>query len=210
MTLHLSRLFLVLGIAAVALGIFLLIDDVSPAYALPEYTTRTEEPCAACHVSAGGGGPRTLRGMLWTAEDRPDEVPIIENSLLAPGIFDPLELYDVACAGCHGRKGEGLSATPLTSYTLTEEFIRVVVERGVPRSGMPAYRGQLTEEQLVILVEFVRAMSDGEIVPPDSYPLGPIVERCGVTAATEVASLTLPDETAVCEIVRDASISQGN
>ncbi|MEK6256855.1 MAG: hypothetical protein N2C13_06005, partial [Chloroflexota bacterium] len=35
------------------------------AHALPEFADRTGEPCSTCHVSPGGGGPRTLRGLLW-------------------------------------------------------------------------------------------------------------------------------------------------
>jgi hypothetical protein len=127
--------------------------------------------------------------MLWTARGRPDQVPVLENTLLAPGIDDPIELYDAACAGCHGRKGEGLFATSLTEYYLTEGLIRGIVTRGAPRSGMPSFRGQLTDDQLELLVTYVKALSDGMIVPPDSYPLPPAEESCGsVGAAGDQAS----------------------
>src|SRR3990170_4668320 len=69
----LSRLIRLLrrsALVALALGLFLgmtLWVGSRPVQALPEYATRTGEPCAACHVSAGGGGPRTLRGLLWAA-----------------------------------------------------------------------------------------------------------------------------------------------
>jgi mono/diheme cytochrome c family protein len=148
--------------------------------------------------------------MLWTAQNRPDKVPIIENTLLAPGVYDPLELYDAACAGCHGKKGEGLSATPLTEYYLTEDFIRIVVLRGAPRSGMPSFSQQLTDEQLQILVRFVKALSDGDIVPPDSYALAPLVEQCGLPLAeTGVEVALLPPES-MCGMPIEPTTYQGN
>lgn len=186
--------------------------DVDSAYALPEYTNRTNEPCATCHVNPGGGGPRTLRGMLWTAQGRPDQVPKIEDTLLAPGVTNPIELFDAACAGCHGNKGEGLSATSLTEYYLTESLIRMVVERGIPRSGMPSFEGQLTDEQLETLVTFVKALSDGEIVPPDSYALPPLVDACCSELVSQLDAVALPGAAASksCEITTVSQYSQGN
>src|SRR5512146_38571 len=90
-----------------------------PVYALPEYAARTGEPCAACHVSAGGGGPRTLRGLLWSAKGKPDKVPILPGMMLAPHVADGGELYQIACAGCHGIKGEGLSARGLANIHIS-------------------------------------------------------------------------------------------
>ncbi len=55
-----------LAIAALALGVTLWVA-AQPVHALPEYAARTGESCATCHVSPGGGGPRTLRGLLWAA-----------------------------------------------------------------------------------------------------------------------------------------------
>src|SRR5574341_2466292 len=79
--------------------------------ALPEYASRTSQPCATCHVSPGCGGPRTMRGLLWIADGRPDEVRAFANVLLAPGVNDPQVLYDAACAACHGSRGEGASTS---------------------------------------------------------------------------------------------------
>ena len=78
-----------------------------PVHALPEYATRTGEPCGACHVNPGGGGPRTMSGLLWSANGNPDEMPAI-NIPIAPDVSDGQELYDIACASCHGLAGEGL------------------------------------------------------------------------------------------------------
>ena len=95
-----------LAIAGIAVFIFLAIAALSnPAHALPEYAKRTGESCATCHVNPGGGGPRTLRGLLWAAKGRPDQVPSLPNVLLAPGVTDGAELYEIACASCRGLYG---------------------------------------------------------------------------------------------------------
>lgn len=161
-------------IAAFAFGLVILSGPTPAAHALPEYANRTGEPCATCHVSPGGGGPRTLRGLLWAARGRPDQVPSLPNVLIAPGVTNGRELYDIACAACHGAKGEGLFGAALTGTALREPKIRSNVLRGRERSGMPSFEGQFTDEQLDVLVTYVAGLASGEIAPPpDTYPLPP-------------------------------------
>ncbi len=164
-----------LGLGAIALFVFLVTGILwgeQTAHALPEYASRTGESCGVCHVNPGGGGPRTLRGLLWVAQGRPDAVPAIENMLIAPDVEDGLELYDIACAGCHGAAGEGLFGTALIGIGLTENKIRSTIERGRERSGMPSFAGQFTDEQLAALVSYVYGLGTGKIEPPPvSYPL---------------------------------------
>lgn len=175
MKVHLTLAVQYGAIVTVALVIFGLIALSAPpprVHALPEFADRTGEPCAACHVSPGGGGPRTLRGLLWAARGHPDQVPTLPNVLIAPGVSDGLELYDIACAACHGRKGEGLFGATLTDSALRDSKIRSNVLRGRERSGMPAFEGQFTDEQLAALVAYVAGLASGRILPPpDTYPL---------------------------------------
>lgn len=169
-------------IITLALGVFLAVTlwtAAQPAHVLPEYASRTGEPCATCHVSPGGGGPRTLRGLLWAARGKPDQVPTLPGVLIAPGVSDGAELYDIACAACHGAKGEGMFGTELTGTALREGKIRTAILRGRTRSGMPAFEGQFTDAQLDALVTFVAGLASGEIEPPpDSYPLPPAQFKC--------------------------------
>lgn len=152
----------------------ILLTAAQPVHALPEYAARTGEACATCHVSPGGGGPRTLRGLLWAARGQPDQVPTLPGVLVAPGVADGAELYDIACAACHGQKGEGIFGVELRSTALKEGKIRSAILRGKTRSGMPAFEGQFTDEQLEALVTFVTGLADGEIQPPpDTYLLPP-------------------------------------
>ncbi|MFQ5398835.1 MAG: c-type cytochrome [Anaerolineae bacterium] len=154
-------------------------------HALPEYSVRTGEACGACHVNPGGGGPRTLRGLLWAARGRPDQVPQLSNVLAAPGVSDGAELYDIACAGCHGFQGEGLFGTAITGTGLRESKIRSAILRGRERSGMPPFEGQFTGEQLEALVAFTAGIASGQIEPlPMSYPLPPAEFGCDPTPAT--------------------------
>ena len=143
-----------------------------PVHALPEYAARTGEACATCHVNPGGGGPRTLRGLIWSAKGRPDAVPELPGVLLAPGVQDGAELFEYACSACHGPNGEGLFGTAIANSGLSESKVRAAILRGRLRSGMPAFEGQFTDAQLDALVIFSQGLANGAVdLPPASYPL---------------------------------------
>ena len=57
-----------------------------PAQALPEYSAQTGEPCATCHLSPSGGGPRGTRGQAWVGSGKPGQVPDLIQSLEQLGI----------------------------------------------------------------------------------------------------------------------------
>jgi mono/diheme cytochrome c family protein len=162
---------------AVYLVVALTLGEPS-AHALPEYTGRTGESCGTCHVSAGGGGPRTLRGLLWAARGKPDEIPELPGSTLAPGVVDGIELYDIACSGCHGFTGEGLFAINLVGNGISRATNRTFIRNGIPNTEMPGFEGKLTEDQLEILVDFVTDMTSGRIALPEEYPLEPAQFSC--------------------------------
>lgn len=54
--------------------------------ALPEYSAQTGEPCATCHISPSGGGPRGPRGQAWVASSKPGAVPDLVQSLELLGV----------------------------------------------------------------------------------------------------------------------------
>ncbi len=58
----------------------------STAKALPEYASQTGEPCASCHVSPSGGGPRGPRGQAWVASSKPGAVPDTLQALELLGV----------------------------------------------------------------------------------------------------------------------------
>jgi hypothetical protein len=173
---QLSGLFLI-GLV-VYLGVEMAIGQTS-AHAYPEFATRTNEACATCHVNPGGGGPRTLRGLLWSAQGRPDLVAGLGDILIAPGVTEGVDLYDIACSACHGPSAEGLFGVALVSSGITESKIRTAILRGRERSGMPAFEGQFDEDQLETLIQYVTGIASGVIEPaPLSYPLLPGKLEC--------------------------------
>ena len=179
-----EKLTLIIQYGLIGLAVMLvfaivsLITPTTPAHALPEFAARTGEACGTCHVSAGGGGPRTLRGMLWAARGKPDAVPQLPGVLLAPGVEDGAELFDIACSGCHGGKGEGLFGVKLAGTSLKASKIESTIKRGRERSGMPPFDGLFSDTQLQSLVDYVAGLADGSIKPADSYPLEAGVLKC--------------------------------
>ncbi len=87
-TYHVSRMVFPILLAGVVLTIF----AVSPARALPEYATRTGEPCATCHVSPAGGGLRNVRGQAWVLSGKPATVPSTTEALQVLGIQLPADM----------------------------------------------------------------------------------------------------------------------
>jgi mono/diheme cytochrome c family protein len=164
------QLFAIAGIAIFCF--WLIADTVHIAHAFPEYAQDTGESCATCHVNPGGGGPRTLRGALWAAKGRPDAVPSMPGVLLAPGVNDGAELYEISCATCHGLGGEGLFGREIANTGLTAGKVRSNILNGRLNSGMPAFKGMYTDEQLQSLIDYTVALSIGKVkAPPAEYPL---------------------------------------
>ncbi len=175
-----------LAIAGIAVFILLAISSSSNSVrALPEYSHRTSEACAVCHVNPGGGGPRTLRGALWAAQGKADEVPVLPGVLIAPGVDDGAELYEIACATCHGLYGEGLFGRVITNTGVKPQKIRTNILRGRLNSGMPSFEGMFTEAQLQALIDYTYELATGKAeIPPATYPLESPSFECSAQSAS--------------------------
>jgi hypothetical protein len=79
----LMKRFLYVLICAAIVMPFALTPTVN---AMPEYATRTGEPCGTCHTSSAGGGLRSPRGQSWVAQSKPNTVPSIDESLKILGV----------------------------------------------------------------------------------------------------------------------------
>ena len=79
-----SNILCLLGFGIVFLAV--LAWPVAEVQALPEYSAQTGEPCATCHVSPSGGGPRAPRGQAWIADEKPGTVPDMLESLELLGV----------------------------------------------------------------------------------------------------------------------------
>ncbi|MEW5829512.1 MAG: hypothetical protein AB1846_11520 [Chloroflexota bacterium] len=97
----------------------LLLALAPTAQALPEYSAQTGEPCATCHVSPSGGGPRGPRGQAWVASGKPGAVP---------DLIAALELLGVE-----------LSVDP-AYFTVTDPQVPAEALEIAPGKGQPLYR----------------------------------------------------------------------
>jgi hypothetical protein len=81
-----KRYFILLGSLLLATAVLLALLPASTAVALPEYSAQTGEPCASCHISPSGGGPRGPRGQAWVASSKPGAVPDTLQALELLGV----------------------------------------------------------------------------------------------------------------------------
>jgi len=81
-----KRFLIILGSLLLLLAMSVAFSPNSTVQALPEYSAQTGEPCATCHVSPSGGGPRGPRGQAWVASSKPGEVPDLVQSLELLGV----------------------------------------------------------------------------------------------------------------------------
>jgi mono/diheme cytochrome c family protein len=99
--------------------------------------------------------------------------------LMAPGVIDGSELYDIACAGCHGFDGEGLFAMSLVERGISKPALNTFINYGIPLLGMPGFEGQFSDDQLDALIDYLAGLGSGDIEPrPQSFPLPPALLTC--------------------------------
>ncbi len=156
-----SALWIGLGVLA---GV-LLVGIWTPTHAYPEYTNRTNQQCSACHVNPAGGGPRTLRGLLWIAAGRPDEIPPLPGGEArdAGETLDGATLYDDRdCDLCHGPSGEGDAGPAFTEHEWPAEEVATVVVNGV--GAMKGYGADaFSQAELDALIGYIQAIGKGEV-----------------------------------------------
>lgn len=180
-----SLLWIGLG---VALGI-VLFTAWQPVHAYPEYTDRTGQQCTACHINPAGGGPRTLRGLLWIAEGRPDTVPALPGSEKAgdEALDGPALYAQFECSRCHGSVGEGdVGGALMDREWTTEQLIDVI------RNGFESMKGYapavMSDEEMNALIPYIQAIGRGEVQSSlflQKRPLPPARFVCGAYAETE-------------------------
>jgi len=156
------------SVAGISLGILvgILVFTTWPsAHALPEYATRTGQQCATCHVNPAGGGPRTLRGLLWLAQDKPDEVPPLPGSEEKAGeaALDGAALFEkFECIRCHGPTGEGDVGPALNEGELPSDELTEIIRNGT--GAMKGFRPDvMSDEELAVLIPYIQAIGRGEI-----------------------------------------------
>lgn len=91
--------------------------------------------------------------------------PSSDGAALANGA----QLYSQHCAACHGDNGGGGVGVPLNlpafQYGVSDEFLKVTIQRGRPGRVMPAF-SELSEAEVDALVDHLRSWAPGRPVIP--------------------------------------------
>jgi mono/diheme cytochrome c family protein len=90
---------LILFSALILLAVLATLAHPQAARALPEYSAQTSEPCASCHLSPSGGGPRGLRGQAWVGSGKPGAVPALADALELLGIHLQVDEREYRASG---------------------------------------------------------------------------------------------------------------
>lgn len=106
-----KRFLIFSGLFLVASTLLLALIPASTAGALPEYSSQTGEPCASCHISPSGGGPRGPRGQAWVASNKPGTVPDTLQSLELLGVNLTVDPAYFTATHLEIREPEALEAT---------------------------------------------------------------------------------------------------
>jgi mono/diheme cytochrome c family protein len=143
------------------------IDALAGFILRPEGSQLFSSYCSECHqvTDLVESNPFDLKAALDEGPDYPPhanlDVPqwidvlgpegrtTLLNFLIAP---DGQRLYTVYCSSCHGSP----------SFTLGEAELRETIEQGGQHLGMPAWKGQLSQDEIQSLA--------GYVVNPSSHP----------------------------------------
>ena len=101
----------------------------------------------------------------------------------AENLADGREHFAHHCGICHGLDGEATGvpfankmAPPIPSFSskdvqdYTDGQLKWIIENGIDPSGMPAWKGTLTDQEMWTLVNFIRHLpAKGSLGIPDVY-----------------------------------------
>lgn len=92
---------------------------------------------------------------------------LVLAALSADSISSGKEVYDSKCMFCHGDKGQGLIGPNLTDdhwiHGGSMEEILHIINVGVVAKGMVAWENQLSEDERINLVAFIRSIQGTNI-----------------------------------------------
>ena len=119
---------------------------------------------------AGVGGPATLgvengpgRILTWAIPKTAPTPAEVEAYITRPGeIADGERLYHTWCARCHGSVGISSSGIPDIRDAPTRfgaAAFGAIVEKGIPGTGMPAMGSYMSDEELVLLREYIESLT---------------------------------------------------
>jgi hypothetical protein len=113
-----KRFLIFFGSLLLVTALALALIPNSSAKALPEYASQTGEPCATCHISPSGGGPRGPRGQAWVASGKPGAVPDTIQSLELLGVELNVDPAYFTVTDLQVQEPEALETTPVQGQSL--------------------------------------------------------------------------------------------
>ncbi|HLK64297.1 MAG TPA: c-type cytochrome [Bryobacteraceae bacterium] len=136
---------------------------------------------------------------LFSACGTPHGQPHDDADTAAPNeILEFSTLYAENCAACHGENGRGGAAialaNPVYLALADERTLRNVVANGVHRTAMPAFAesagGLLTDKQIDLITEGIRARWSRPGILGDGHPPAYVAESAGDPHRGEIAYKT--------------------
>lgn len=85
------------------------------------------------------------------------------------------EIYQQSCIGCHGGELEGTGAGPnlmMVGDEFDSDAIREIILYGVEGTAMPAYAGELTDEEIDLLVMWLSSLDGTHDGSPEHWENG--------------------------------------
>jgi cytochrome c551 len=142
----------VLAVAYFGIAVAIIVVAVTPSFhsdsADPAAATQESEPVATDAEPPSTEAPST-------------EAPSEEEEAVA--VLTGAELYDTNCSSCHGSSLEGGVGPRLDAGSEaaeeTDGRLTALIHDG--KRAMPAFGGSLTDEQIDLIVEFLRESQNG-------------------------------------------------
>ena len=157
---------------------------------------RPGTPMAAYREESGGpmSNREIDRLVKWLYEQVETDPRYDENGQSARVPYDRIsgdaelgaEIYARECAMCHGSSGEGGTGTQLANQVFlifaSDRLIRRTIENGRDGTPMPAYKDQLSTDEIDGVTAFLRSKATGasleqpaDVTPPspDRYVINP-------------------------------------
>jgi mono/diheme cytochrome c family protein len=90
--------------------------------------------------------------VLWLAQSAADPAVV--------GAGERIFAQNCSVGYCHGMAGSAGRGPRLRGRTFEESYLLRVTRDGIPRSAMPAWKGRLSDQEILAVVKYVTSLSD--------------------------------------------------
>ncbi len=147
------------------------------------------------------GGPMTLDETwdltYWLFEQAGFERLKFSTKPVQGDIKQGEQVYQLNCATCHGKNGEGISAPALGNQSAlahnTDEFIRHAIRKGRQNTPMPAFENKLSAAEIDNITAFLRSKASGWKMKKTVLKAMPTPDKYVINKQGEDPNFTLQD-----------------